>query len=96
MSLVRIRHVVPLEGFRVRLTLTDGSTLERDVSSLLIGPVFEAVRRDRNVFRQVRVERGTLVWPGEADLCPDVLIWKGSPPEKAADALDQGSTSPSA
>lgn len=33
------------------------------------------------------VERGTLVWPNGADLCPDVLIWSGVPPtETASDA----------
>jgi hypothetical protein len=83
-SLVRIKQVVPLEGYRLRLTLTDGSTVERDVSSLLAGPVFDAIRSDPALFRQVRVEHGTVVWPGDVDLCPDVLIYDGPPPENAA------------
>jgi hypothetical protein len=58
--------------------------MERDVSSLLIGPVFEAIRNDPDLFAQARVERGTVVWPGGVDLCPDVLIWNGPPPETAA------------
>jgi len=84
MSLVRIKHAVPLDDYRLRLTLTDGSTVERDVSSLLVGPVFEAIRRDPALFRQVRVAHGTVVWPGEVDLCPDVLIYNGPPPESAS------------
>ena len=84
MSLVRIKQVVPLDGYRLRLTLTDGSTIERDVTNLLVGPVFEAIRRDPALFRQVRVDHGTVVWPGEVDLCPDVLIWKGPPPPAGA------------
>jgi len=40
MALLRIRMVEALEGFKLRLTLTDGSMIEREVSHLLIGPVF--------------------------------------------------------
>ena len=84
MSLVRIVDVAPLEGFGLRLTLTDGRRIERDVASLLVGPVFDPVRKDRDLFCQVRVEGGTVVWPNGADLCPDVLIWGGPPPEEAS------------
>lgn len=80
MNLTRIREVVPLEDFRVRLILTDGRTVERDLAPLLVGPVFGPVRSDPAFFRQVRIEAGTLVWPNGADLCPDVLIWGGPPP----------------
>ena len=80
MSLIRIREVVVLEGWRVRLTLTDGAVVERDLSALLLGPVFESIRSDPARFREVRAESGTLVWPNGADLCPDVVIWGGPPP----------------
>lgn len=80
MPLVRIRQVEPLDGFRVRLHLTDDRVLERDLSDLLTGPVFESIRRDPAVFRQVQVEGGTISWPGGADLCPDVLIRGQAPP----------------
>jgi hypothetical protein len=46
-GLIRIRDVVPLEGFRVRLILTNGEVVERDLSSLLFGPVFEPTRLSR-------------------------------------------------
>jgi hypothetical protein len=85
MGLLRIRAAIPLEGFCLRLTLTNGTTVERDLSPLLVGPVFEAVRSDRAVFCRVRVEDGTVVWPNGADLCPDVLIWGGPPPAEATD-----------
>ncbi len=86
MGLLRISHAVALEGFRLRLTLTDGSVVERDVSDLLVGPVFEPLRLDASVFRAVRAEAGTVVWPNGADLCPDVLIWGGAPPRNPAAA----------
>jgi Protein of unknown function (DUF2442) len=82
MALLRIREVKALEGFRLRLTLTDGSVIEREVSRLLVGPVFEKIRTDRALFGQVRAEGGTVVWPNGADLCPDVLIWGGAPPDE--------------
>ena len=84
MSLLRIREVLPVEGFRLRLTLTDGSTVERDITDLLVGPMFETIRKDAVAFRQVTVESGTAVWPNGADLCPDVLIWGGPPPKSSA------------
>lgn len=79
-AVLRIRRAVPLPGFVVRLTLTDGATVERDIGGLLVGPVFEPIRRDPRVFERVRVRHGTLAWPGDVDLDPDVLIWGGAPP----------------
>ena len=38
-ALLRIAEADPLPGCRLRLRLTDGSTIERDVSPLLVGPV---------------------------------------------------------
>ena len=83
MNLVRIEEAAPLEGFRVRLKLTDGRIVERDLEELLTGPVFAGLRGNPERFREFRVEGGTLVWPGGADLCPDVLIWGGLPPAQA-------------
>jgi hypothetical protein len=80
MSFVRIRSVQVLPGFMLRLGLSDGRTIDRDVGGLLAGPVFEEIRSNRCVFEQVRAEAGTIVWPNGADLCPDVLIWGGLPP----------------
>ncbi len=78
--MVRIRSVQPLGGFNVRLGLTDGSVVERDLSELIAGCVFEQLRADPDAFRAVIVDSGTLAWPNGADLCPDVVIWGGEPP----------------
>jgi len=96
MPLVRIQNVVPLQGFHLRLTLTDGSVIERDVSHLLVGPIFETIRTDPARFREVRAEEGTLVWPNGADLCPDVLIWEGAPPKDGGVPPERPSAKPSA
>jgi hypothetical protein len=67
--------VEPLEGFTVRVVFDDGTVSELDLESELWGPVFEPLREDPALFRQVRVdpELGTIVWPNGADLDPDVL-----------------------
>ena len=72
---VRVRAVEPLEGFRVRLTFTDGSEREADLEQYLKGPISEPIRRDPDVFRAVRVDQraGTIVWDNGADIDPDVL-----------------------
>jgi hypothetical protein len=84
--MLRIREATPLEARRVRLTLSDGSVVERDLQDLLLGRVFARVREDDETFRAVRVERGTLAWPGEVDLDPNVLIWGGAPPPVGSSA----------
>lgn len=80
MSLLRIRSVEPLEGFHLRLRLTNDAVIERDISALMRGPVFEELQSDPTKFRDIRVEGGTVLWGNGADLCPDVLIWGGPPP----------------
>jgi hypothetical protein len=72
---VRIRSVEPLDGFVIRLSFTDGTEREVDLGGELWGPVFEPLRADRELFRQVRVdeELGTIVWPNGADMDPAVL-----------------------
>lgn len=79
--MVRIRGVETLGGFRVRLSLTDGSTREVDLQPFLNGPIFDPVRSDAAYFRSVRVdeELGTIVWPNGADIDPDVLILGRTP-----------------
>ena len=96
MCLVRIVSAAPLDGFRLRLTLTNGDVVERDVLHLMIGPVFERLRADPNEFRAVQVEGGALVWPNGADLCPDTIIWSGLPPVSAPHPGDGAPTSASA
>ena len=81
--MLRIKDVKAFAGLRLRLTLTDGRVIERDVAPLLKGPIFERIKADAAEFTRVRAEAGTVVWPNGADLCPDVLIWNGPPPETA-------------
>jgi hypothetical protein len=81
MALIRISSVKVLDGRHVELTLTSGQVVRRDLEPLLIGPVFDSIRTDASRFGQVRVADGTLTWPDGLDLCPDVIVWGGLPPE---------------
>ena len=63
--------------------IDDGTLCDRDLSQLLTGPVFIKIRQSQARFDEVRVEGGTLAWPNGADLCPDVIIWGGMPPDES-------------
>lgn len=85
---VSVSSVRPLVGYRLRLGLTDGSVVERDVSALLADPVsprpvtnyfIGIVRRARREFRDVRVVGGGLAWPGGYDMSPSLLVWGKRP-----------------
>jgi hypothetical protein len=79
--MIRLRKVTPLDGFTLRLELTDGSERTLDMEPFLKGPILEPLRRDIALFRSVRVneELGTIVWPNGADVCPDVLVHGRTP-----------------
>jgi hypothetical protein len=72
---VRIRAVVPLEGFKVHLEFTDHTTKDMDLEPYLHGPIFEPIRQNPRVFRSMKVDpqMGTVVWDNGADIDPDVL-----------------------
>ena len=82
--MLRVRAVTPLAGRSVRLTLSDGSDIERDLTDLLDGPVFVRIAAEDDFFRRVRAIDGTIVWPGDVDIAPETLIWDGpTPPDEA-------------
>lgn len=73
---ITVTNVEPLDGHWVRVAFADGAIHEVDLSAVLaLGGVFAAIRDDRATFEAVDVdpECGTVAWPGEVDLDPDVL-----------------------
>jgi hypothetical protein len=79
--MLEVSDVVPLEGRVVRMTLSDGTVVERDLTDLLArGGVYASIAEDDSVFRSVSVDYGTLVWSGEIDIAPETLIWDGPAP----------------
>lgn len=72
----RIAEVRHIGNYRLELTFTNGEKAELDLADRIVGRggVF-APLEDVDFFKKVKVdsEVGTLVWPNEVDLCPDVL-----------------------
>jgi len=71
----RVTEVETLEGFRLRVSFADGLTGIVDLSAMLQSPnagVFAALA-DPSLFAQVRLDYGTVTWPGELDLAPDAM-----------------------
>lgn len=64
-----------IEGYRVFLRFEDGVAGELDLGELIRFDGVFAPLRDKIEFAKLRVdpEAGTIVWPGGADLDPDVL-----------------------
>ncbi len=68
-------EVRPLDGYRLFLRFEDGAEGEVDVAKMVRFEGVFAPLAERDFFLQVRVnpEIGTICWPNDADLDPDVL-----------------------
>lgn len=76
--MLEVAAVEPVDGYWLRLTLSDGRVVEREVGDALSGPIFEPIRARRDVFKAAFVDGGSVAWPGDADLAPETLIWGAS------------------
>jgi hypothetical protein len=58
----------------LRLVFDDGTRKSVDLTPLLVGPVFETLRRAAS-FAKVRLDArtGTVCWPNGADFAPEAL-----------------------
>ncbi len=58
----------------VRIVFADGEVRDVDITPLLDTPAFSLLR-DPALFKQVRIDEqtGTIAWPGDVDLDPDVI-----------------------
>jgi|ERR1017187_917147 hypothetical protein len=71
-KLPRITGLEFLGDYRVRLAFSDGFAGALDLRPILAGELFQPLK-DPAFFRQAAIQHGTLIWPNDADLCPDVL-----------------------
>jgi hypothetical protein len=79
---VRVTEVAVLHDRVVRVRFDDGASAERDQAPLLTGPVFEQIRVDDSMFREVAVDPafGVTAWPNDADVDAELLryddLWR--------------------
>lgn len=84
--IVRVRHI---ENYILELTFADGTSGQLDFAPKVVGRggMFTPLQ-EIPYFKQVQVdpEAGTLIWPNDLDLDPDVLYSEvtGKPIEIAA------------
>jgi hypothetical protein len=72
---VNITSVELLGGHRLAMTFDDGARRERDLSPLLTGPVFDAIRSEPACFAEVGIDPdlGVLCWPNGVDVDAELL-----------------------
>lgn len=82
-----VTDVRVLSRYIVELTFETGEVRVLDLEPLLGGPVFEPLKQDYELFKQVRAdaEAGTIVWPNGADISPRTLH------QRSRDAVPQAS-----
>jgi hypothetical protein len=64
-----------LPNFRLHVTFADGFTGLLDLKKHIFRsewPILKPLRQPE-FFRRVRVKNGSVVWPNDYDVCPDVL-----------------------
>jgi hypothetical protein len=75
-SCATITEVRVVDAYQLELVFADGLRGTVDLAGRIVGRggVFQDLE-DPTFFRQVRVDAdlGTIVWPNEADFCPDLL-----------------------
>lgn len=67
-----VKKINYINGYKISLTFNDKKTKIVDLEPYLDKGVFLPLK-DPNFFNLVKVRYDTLVWPNEADFCPDVL-----------------------
>jgi DUF971 family protein len=68
----RIKTVMPIEGYKLILTFTNGEKGIYDCKHLLDFGVFKELK-NKQYFNKVKACHGTIAWPHDQDLCPDTL-----------------------
>lgn len=76
-KIINVKSVRPIEEYKVIITFSNDEKKIFDFSSLLNMPCYQPLK-DKETFRSVYVECGTLVWnDGKIDIAPETLYEKG-------------------
>jgi hypothetical protein len=78
-SIIDVTDVGIVSGYLLEVSFETGEVKVVDVENLMVGPVFDDLRQDYELFGQLGVdpEAGTVVWPNGADLSPVTLYERG-------------------
>jgi len=72
-----VKKINYIDGYKISLTFNDNKTKVVDIEPYLDKGIF-LVLRDPDYFKMVKLIGHTIVWPNEADFCPDVLYEIGT------------------
>lgn len=72
-----IKKVEYVNDYKLKLTFRNKDVKIVDLEKELWGPMFEPLK-DIEYFKRVKTDGQTIVWPNEADFCPDVLHEMGT------------------
>lgn len=67
-----VKKINRIDGYKISLTFNDKKRKIVDLEPYLDKGIF-LLLRDPEYFKKVKISGHTLVWPNEADFCPDVL-----------------------
>lgn len=67
-----VKKINYIDGYKISITFNDKTTKVVDIEPYLTKGVFLPLK-DPDYFNMVKLSGNTLVWPNEADFCPDVL-----------------------
>lgn len=82
-----VKKINYVDGYKISLTFNDKKTKVVDIEPYLDKGIF-LLLRNPDYFKLVTVGGNTIVWPNEADFCPDVLYKIG----KEVKGTNQGGT----
>jgi hypothetical protein len=71
-AMIKVISVEPIEGYRLRIQLSNGKTGIFDVSPYLDKGFFSELK-DPQYFRLVKVAFGGIMWPHEQDFSADTI-----------------------
>ncbi len=76
--MIRVVSAKILNGYTVKLKLSNGSTKTVNLEPFLCGQIFEPLKLNYKLFASLKVDKtlGTIVWENGADIDPDVLLGK--------------------
>lgn len=72
-----VQKVKAIDDHQILLTFENGEERVLDMTPYMSG-VFTPLK-DPDYFRQVRVEEGSIAWPGGQDLAYDMLYYQSNP-----------------